>query len=99
MTGAKSGNVAFKAGSYRERFVTVMGFSIILTDYKDNDERVKESGLSLHFNHSIIPIFSTMPVKSFTHFSISQKTIMYCIVETSHKNFLYYIMTQKNQWK
>lgn len=39
MTGAKSGNVAFKAGSYRERFVTVMGFSIILTDYKDNDER------------------------------------------------------------
>lgn len=44
---------------------------------------MKESGISLHFNNSIIPNFSTMPVKSFTHFSISQKTIIYCIDETS----------------
>lgn len=49
---------------------------------------MKESGIYLHFNNSIIPNFSTMPVKSFTHFSISQKTIMYCIVETSTTTFI-----------
>lgn len=42
---------------------------------------MKESGISLNFNDSIILNIFTMPVKSLTHFSISQRTKMFCIVE------------------